>query len=74
MTAAPTGLSTVTAKRSVPSALAGRSGTSRVQVVPGGLRLAHDQEGLLLPALNRVWSGTVSVMTTAVAGPDPTLP
>jgi hypothetical protein len=40
-------------------------------MVPGGLRLGHDQPVLPAAALNLVCCGIVSVITTPVAGPVP---
>ena len=66
--------STTTAKSSVLVTPPGISATAFVHVVPAGLPLAHDQPGLLAPALNVVAVGTVSVITTPVAVMPPTFP
>ena len=66
--------STTTAKKRVPWAPGGRSGTASVQIVPGGLPLAQDHPAELLAALKTVCSGTVSVSVRPVAVPLPTLP
>jgi hypothetical protein len=63
----------MTANNSVPMPPAGMSGTACVQVVPGGLPSGHDQPGVLSAASKVTTSGTVSVTTTPVAGPLPTL-
>ena len=48
-------------------AAGGRSETARVHAVPGGLLVGHDQPGVPAALLHRVWSGTVSVMTSPIA-------
>ena len=66
--------STMTAKSRVRVTLGGMSATACVQIVPAGLPSGHDQPGALAAALNVVEPGTVSVMTTPVAGLPPVLP
>src|SRR5882724_4924204 len=75
VTLAARGLSTVTAKVAVwlPPPAASEP-TARVQVEPALLLGVQTQPGVLAPALNVVWVGTVSVITTPVAPIEPELP
>src|SRR5215213_5188784 len=72
VTPAATGLATVTANVAVWLPLpAATLPTARVQVAPALLSGEQTQPAVLEPALNVVFAGTVSVITTPVA---PTLP
>ena len=73
-TPAGSGLATVTAKVRDPAPPLARFPRLRVQVVPAGEPLAHDQPPLDAPALKVVLAGTVSVRVTPVALPGPALP
>ena len=70
MVSAPAGmgLAVVTANVTVPGTFTGNAPTEKRHGVLAGEPLAHDHPALLAPALKVVLAGTVSVMTTPVAG------